>query len=170
MKEYDRAAHNFYSGQQINSLPLEAWDLFSMRYGKLCSALTEIRALKLLAAQHKWKTISFIESEILQKNHIIVVTDPNLTIVHASDNIYDMNGYRPKEIIGKKPKMFQGEKTCIETTQKIRNAIDRQESFKAVIVNYRKDGSSYNCWINGYPIKDKKGKVVNFIAFEKEVA
>ncbi|MFT5737705.1 MAG: hypothetical protein ACI9SG_002055, partial [Maribacter sp.] len=32
------------------------------------------------------------------------------------------------------------------------------------------DGSTYNCWINGQPVFNKKGKLINFIAFEREVA
>ena len=40
----------------------------------------------------------------------------------------------------------------------------------AVLVNYRKDGTTYKCWIQASPVLDETGRVVNFIAFEKEVA
>ena len=124
----------------------------------------------MLGHMNKWNDFSLFEKEILQKNHIVVVTDAQLKIVHASESIFEMNGYRPKEIIGKNPKMFQGKNTCKKTSQKIREAIENQEIFDEVVLNYRKDGSTYNCWIKGFPIKNRKGKVVNFIAFEREVA
>ena len=123
-----------------------------------------------IAHAERWSDSSFFEDEILGKNHIVVVTDADLNIVHASNSIFDMNGYRPSEIIGKKPKMFQGEKTCKKTSSEIREAINKQESFEATVLNYRKDGTTYNCWIKGIPIRNTKGDVVNFIAFEREVA
>ena len=81
-----------------------------------------------------------------------------------------MNGYKPEQIIGNKPKMFQGEKTCKKSLSVISSAIKEQRSFETIVTNYRKDGSTYKCWIHGQPVLDNKGKVVNFIAFEREVA
>ena len=170
MKEYDFAANNFYTKQGLKSLPLGSWDLFSSGFNTLCSGLSEVKNLKSFALTHKWEDTSSFEKEILEDNHIVVVTDTNLTIVHASKSIYGMNGYLPQEIIGKKPKLFQGEKTCQETSLRIRKAIENREPFEEVILNYRKDGSTYKCWIKGAPVKDVHGQVVNFIAFELEVA
>ena len=170
MKAYDTAARNFYDSQEVKSLPLGSWDLFSSKFNILCKGLEEVNALKSMAASEKWGQQDFFEKEILENNFIVVVTDHNLNIVHASDHIYDMNGYRPNEILGKKPKMFQGAKTCKATALRIKQAIERQEPFEETVLNYRKDGSTYNCWIKGAPIKNNKGQVVNFIAFEREVA
>lgn len=170
IKEYDFAARRFYAKQEVKSLPLGSWDLFSSKFNTICKGLEEINILKAMAISGKWKDSSFFEDEILEKNHIVVVTDTNLNIVHASDTIFDMNGYLPSEVLGKKPKMFQGEKTCKKTSSKIRQAIERQEPFEATVLNYRKDGSTYNCWIKGIPVLNNKGQVVNFIAFEREVA
>ncbi len=170
IREYDFAARNFYVKQELKSLPLGSWDLFSSKFNTICRGLEEINVLKSIAHSEKWDDSSFFENEILEKNHIVVVTDANLNIIHASNSIFEMNGYRPSEIMGKKPKMFQGEKTCKVTASEIREAIKKQEPFEATVLNYRKDGSTYNCWIKGLPVKNKKGQVVNFIAFEREVA
>ena len=62
--------------------------------------------------------------------------------------------------------MFQGEKTEILERKKIRMAVELQQSFETVITNYRKDGEIYICKIEGYPVFDKVGKLVNFIALE----
>lgn len=169
-KEYDIAAKNFYSKQELNSLPLSSWDVFSLKFDTLCKGFEEIKLLKAIAISEKWADYSFFDKEILENEHIVIVTDSELNIVHASDSIYEMNGYRPNEILGKKPKMFQGEKTCRKTAINIRNSIKEEKPFEATVLNYRKDGSTYNCWIKGLPIRNNKGKVVNFIAFEREVA
>ena len=144
--------------------------MFSSKFGALCKNFEEIKVLKNLAVSEKWEDTLFFEKEILENEHIVVVTDMELNIVHASEGIFEMNGYHPEEIMGKKPKMFQGEKTCKQTALRIKNAVLEQKPFEATVLNYRKDGSTYNCWIKGIPVRNYKGKVVNFIAFEREVA
>ncbi len=151
-------------------MPVSAWDLFSKNLLTVSHNLKDIAVLDQLSKKNRWKIPQDIEEEILGKKHVIVVTDTALKIVHATHSIFDMNGYTPDEIIGKQPKMFQGEATCTTTASKIATAVRNKQAFEAVILNYRKDGSTYNCWIQGQPVKNTKGEVVNFIAFEKEVA
>ncbi|MDT0620332.1 PAS domain-containing protein [Croceitalea vernalis] len=170
LQHYDKAAYNFYSKQGVLNLPVSGWDVFSKYFQKMCDNLSDLGILKALSDQKSWENKFPFEKEIIEKEHIIVVTDAQLNIVHATKNIFHMNGYTPDEIKGLKPKMFQGEKTCKETASKIAKAVKSEQPFEAVILNYRKDGSTYNCWIKGAPIRNKKGKVVNFIAFEREVA
>jgi len=170
LQHYDKAAHNFYSNQGALNLPVTSWDLFSKYFQKTCDDLSDLVILKTLSEQQVWENKFPFEKEIRQKNHVIVVTDSKLNIVHATKNIFDMNGYTPNEILGKKPKIFQGSQTNKQTTALISEAVKNEHPFETIILNYRKDGSTYNCWIKGVPIRNKKGKVVNFIAFEREVA
>ncbi|MDC6365264.1 MULTISPECIES: PAS domain-containing protein [Flavobacteriaceae] len=173
MKEtrfYDEAVSNFYSDKVLGSYPISSLDFYAQHFSRVCTDLKDIKNLSDLAQKEKWEQDIPFRNEILDKQHIVVVTDTNLNIVYASTNISLMNGYSPNEIIGKKPKMFQGKDTCKETTQKVSLAIQQQEPFEVILTNYRKNGTSYNCWIKGSPVRDKSGKVVNFIAFEKEVA
>ena len=170
MEEYDKAAHRFYSALDLKSLPLISWDIYGSYFDTLCKNYDDIEALRRLSINNKWSYTSEFKEALIQKEHIILVTDPQLTIVHATYNIAAMNGYFPGEIIGRKPKMFQGVKTDRKITQNIGKAVRKQLPFEAVITNYRKDGSTYNCWIRGEPIYNVDGKLVNFIAYEKEVA
>ena len=63
--------------------------------------------------------------------------------------------------------MFQGILTSETTKNSIRNAISKKHPFKEVLLNYRKDGSTYWCEIEAYPKFDKKNNLVHFIAFER---
>jgi hypothetical protein len=56
--------------------------------------------------------------------------------------------------------MFQGAKTEIIEREKIKIAVDKQNPFKSIITNYKKDGSIYKCQIEGYPVFNKKGNLV----------
>ncbi len=169
-KFYDEAVNKFYRKLDLNTYPLSSLDVYSQHFTKVCKNLNDIKSLSAIASQQGWSRSLPLRNEILDKNHVVVVTDAELNIVYATQNIFSMNGYTPDEIIGKKPKMFQGEKTCKVTSGNISIAIKNQVPFEETITNYRKNGSTYNCWIKGEPIFNKSGKVVNFIAFEREVA
>ncbi|WP_425234981.1 PAS domain-containing protein [Ulvibacterium sp.] len=170
IKNYDAAAHKFYNSQVISSLPLISWDFHATHFQKVCKDHADVFQLKKLAQINKWSTPLELDDKLIQEDYVIVVTDSHLKIVHATQNILEMNGYMPKEIIGKKPKMFQGKDTCMQTSEEIRLAVRQRKPFEAVVLNYRKNGSSYKCWIKGEPIYNIYGEVVNFIAYEKEVA
>lgn len=168
--QYDTAANRFYSAKTIPSLPIASWDIFGAHFKNVCACLSETDVLDELAKAQQWNTTVDFSEELLVKEHVIVITDASLKIVYASPNMHKMNGYQPNEVIGNSPKMFQGAATNFETSQLIKEAIQERRVFETELVNYRKDGTAYTCWIKGAPIFNKKGKVVNFIAFEREVA
>jgi PAS domain S-box-containing protein len=170
IKHFDKAAKAYYTKLNLNPLPLLSWDIFGEQYQKICALFSDLTDFNVLARKNNWKGTADIKRALLEKDQIVVVTDPELNIVKASRNIYDMNGYTQEEIVGLKPKIFQGPDTCASTTRYISRAIKERKAFETTVLNYRKDGSPYKCWIKGEPVYDKKGKVVHFIAFEKEVA
>jgi PAS domain S-box-containing protein len=171
IKDYDDAVRKFYKKLKITQLPVSSWDFYAINFDKVCDASNDITSLSKLAKENSWEFDNNIfEQELQEKKHIIVVTDAKLNIVYATNNIWQMNGYRPEQVIGNKPKIFQGEKTCKKSLQLISTAIKEEKSFETIVTNYKQDGSTYNCWINGQPVFNKKGKLINFIAFEREVA
>lgn len=169
-KNYDAAANKFFSSLKINSLPIVSWDMYASYYDDMCKKYNDITVLSNLSKKNQWSYVETFTEELFNKKKVIVVTDPHLNIVHATQNILEMNGYKPNEIIGRKPNMFQGVDTCKETSKVIRIAIENKRQFETIILNYRKDGSTYKCWIKGEPIFNKSGEVANFIAYEKEIA
>jgi PAS domain S-box-containing protein len=167
--QYEEAIANYYTSLTFKSLPLLSWNFFAENLDKMKMTLSDSLALKNLVSQNKWKT-SWDFKDQLQDNTVIVVTDPSLKIVFASNNIVTMNGYYPKEVIGNSPKMFQGEQTDNTISKEISFAVRNQKPFDKIIINYCKDGSIYKCQIKGYPIFNNRGILTNFIAFEKIAA
>jgi len=170
IKNYDLAAKKFFNTIEVKNLPLYSWDFYAIFFDTACKTSRDIFLLKNLAKNNKWSYIENFNDELFLKEHVVVVTDTKLRIVHATQNMIQMNGYSPNEVIGRIPKMFQGDETCEETSKSIGLAIKNKKPFEAIILNYRKDGSTYKCWIKGEPILNNSGEVVNFIAYEKEVA
>jgi PAS domain S-box-containing protein len=148
--------------------PLLCWDIVMEGTARRKEFAEDITTLKNLMIVNNWhsKLERSIDNYIVWENKVIIVTNPALQIIWASKNIYEMNGYRPSEVIGQHPKMFQGKATSEETRTIIKSAISKLCPFECTILNYRKDGSTYKCHIEGYPIFDKQGKLINFIAIE----
>ncbi|SIS39034.1 PAS domain S-box-containing protein [Zobellia uliginosa] len=169
MKVYDKAAKKYYGSLDITPLPLLSWDVHAAHVRVLCETGNTMVDLRQFAEMNRW-AYSKLNDLVLGEDEVVVITDPKLSIVHTTSNINTMTGYRPDEIIGETPKMFQGEETDKQVLLKIRTAIEGKKPFEAVVLNYRKDGSTYLCQIQAEPVFDKAGQLVNFIAYEREVA
>jgi peptide methionine sulfoxide reductase MsrB len=63
--------------------------------------------------------------------------------------------------------MFQGKVTNKITSSEIKKAIDAQEPFENVVMNYKKNGDVYACLIKGYPLFNNRGELSHYIAFER---
>lgn len=158
MEHYDNACAKYYNSLNIKCLPLSTWE-FRKEYFS-----NEIIYKKLLTT---WNTKQDYLEQAHKENRELIVTDKNFRIVFASDTISEISGYSQDEIIGKSPKMFQGEGTCIVSRQKIKTALTQQKPFKEVILNYKKNGEPYWCEIEAFPMFDKNGTFINYIALER---
>lgn len=154
--KYDQAWAKYQKKIKIVPLPLISWDIFST---------SNLEAIHFNSLQKKWINKEDYHNEIANKS--VVVTDKNLNILFATKEITELTGYHSSEIIGKSPKIFQGVLTSETTKNNIRMAISKKHPFKEVLLNYRKDGSTYLCEIEAYPKFDKKNNLVHFIAFER---
>jgi PAS domain S-box-containing protein len=147
---------------------LHCWDIIQDGFFRRQDLDKDLLALNQLSLQFQWQELTRPAAPALMwENNVIVVTDAKLRILYASENMQQMNGYKPEEVKGKRPTMFQGKDTEETERQKISQAIGQRRAFQARITNYRKDGTSYVCVIDAYPIKNQLGELVNYIAFEK---
>lgn len=164
-KEYHKAYSSYFANQNTKRTPLLSWNFYGDYLSQLSKTLDDEQQLSVFAKRNSWIINDF--QQVLDNETVVVVTCSELKIVFASKNIVRMNGYQPEEIIGKSPKIFQGTETCVTTSGEIREAIKNKQPFEKVVVNYRKDGSIYNCHIKSFPVYNQKGELTNFIAFEK---
>lgn len=152
---------------QRNSVPILAWD-FHYEYVNELKALTaDLKKVSQISNRFTWDEKQLNIKERL-KEEVVVVTDLNLTIVFASSGIKEMTGYKEDEVLGKTPKMFQGPETSKKTLNEIRKAVKLQIPFEKTLDNYRKNGQTYKCKINAFPVYNRKGILTHFIAFEKQ--
>jgi PAS domain S-box-containing protein len=156
--EFERAIAKYHGKLNLLPLPLVSWNVFSTN---------DLEISIFNSLQNQWKEKVDFHTMISVPKREIVITDAKFKIVFASHGIHEMNGYRPAELVGKSPKIFQGALTSETTRNKIRNALSKNLPFKEVIINYKKDGTAYCCEIEAYPKFNASGKLINYIAFEK---
>lgn len=166
LADYDNGGAAYLETLKTNCMPLLSWDFHMQNLYKISNNLLDSQTINTIKKTFNWNFNADFEKE-LDKDTVVLVTDSNLKIIFSSKNIAKMNGYKSEEVVGKNPKMFQGEATCKKTSSEIRDAINLKVPFEKWVLNYKKNGEIYNCHIKGFPIFDKKGVLCNFVAFEK---
>jgi PAS domain S-box-containing protein len=158
MNHYDNACAKYYDSLNIKCLPITTWEFRTEHFSDV------VLYKKLLSS---WNTKQDYLKQAQEENRELIITDKNFRIVFVSDNIAEISGYSQHEVIGQSPKMFQGQDTCTLTRHKIKSALIQHKPFKEVVLNYKKNGETYWCEIEAYPMFDKNGEFSNYIALER---
>lgn len=154
-------------GVEVKSVgPLTSWDIFVEGYRRAQQLADDRKILEKMTKMAQWDQTFDFRMQLFQFGKTILVTTPSQKIIYASSSLYAMNGYLPEEVIGHTPRIFQGAKTNDDTRAYVREAITQTQPFETTVVNYRKDGSMYNCHIKGFPLFNSSKELVHFIAFE----
>lgn len=164
-KQYDNAVAKYHTDINIKTTPISSWNFHHSLVQELKNAFVDANTIAQLAISFKWQK-DILDLKSTNSDEVIIVTDANLSIVFASQNITKMNGYKPEEVIGQRPTMFQGKSTSAVVSRQIGQAIQMRQPFEKTVVNYKKNGDTYICMIKGYPIFNDKGELCHFIAFE----
>lgn len=165
-RQYEEAIAMYHGSLNNKTTPVYSWDFHNKFLDEIKNFFLDLNKLNLIASQSKWIQNNWDLKNSLNEE-VIIVTDVKLQIVFASSNITNMNGYTAAEVVGKSPRMFQGEATNQITSNEIRDAIIGVRPFEKTIINYKKNGDTYLCLIKGFPVFNNKGHLSHYIAFEK---
>lgn len=90
-------------------------------------------------------------------------------IVYVNHAFTKLTGYTEEEILGKTPRVLQGDKTDKNTLRLIREALEKKESIHVELLNYAKDKTEYWLDFTIIPIKDGVGDIKYFAAIEHDI-
>jgi len=117
--------------------------------------------------QQELEKLSLIVQETI---NAVIITNSHGKIDWVNKAFEQLTGYDLSEVKGKTPGTFlQGKETNMETVAYMRQQIMDSKPFTCEVFNYKKTGEGYWLRINGQPIFDKKGKVINFFAIEEDI-
>ncbi|UZE96797.1 sensor domain-containing diguanylate cyclase [Alkalimarinus alittae] len=148
----------------------------------LCNAYPELTSnneisqviVTFLDITQQKKDISF-EDIVGLANDIIIVTeamtspDSEETIVYVNEAFTALTGYTKEEVIGKTPRILQGDETSVNTKREIRQSLDQHLAIRAQLINYSKSGKKYWLDMNIFPLKNNVGEVTHFAAIERDI-
>ncbi len=167
-EEYKKIKHKI-GAPKFKPMPLLSWDIFMNGYQKsMIKAKKKMELEKVLsfAKRFNWKNdlnLAFYENDY----EALIITDKHQNIIWVNDGFTSMTGYSKKFAINKTPKFLQGEKTSLDTKNRIKEKILKDKPFKEIIVNYKKDKTTYNCEVKIIPLYNKN--TTHFIAFERQI-
>lgn len=148
--------------------PLFCWDIVQMYRATSANTQQDFSGLRTIMANRQW-SLDLNFRKLLQDQYTIVITDPRQTIQWVSSSFQKMTGYSKLEAIGQKPSFLQGKNTDPQQLIYLKEQLSAGMTTQTEIVNYRKNGEEYLCWIEALPVLNRKGELVNYVAIEKEV-
>lgn len=168
-EEYESIKHEI-GAPKSKQMPLLSWDFFMEGYHKRMKEAkkrNEFEQVLSFAEKFDWKNdIKSIFSE--NDYEALILTDKKQKIIWVNEGFTLMTGYPKTFALNNTPRFLQGERTSLETKKRIKEKIVLQKPFKDIIINHRKDNSTYECEVKIFPLYNEE--TTHFIAFEKQLA
>lgn len=95
---------------------------------------------------------------------------PDLEILYVNGNFTLLTGYTQEDVIGKSPRLLQGEKTNTDTIKRLQSGIQSKSTVTVEILNYTKEGSEYWAELSLNPILcPETGVCEYFLVTERDI-
>ena len=105
----------------------------------------------------------------------VLITDTELNhpgpyIIYVNAAFEKMTGWNRIEIIGKSPRILQGPNTDYTIFNDMKDTLEAGKVWSGKTLNYRKDGSEFYMQWSIVPVKDDHGKIIQYLAVQKDVS
>ena len=105
----------------------------------------------------------------------VIVTDADFAlpdgprIIFVNRALVEATGYSEAELIGRSPRIFQGEGTDRATLGRIKQALLAGESVREEVLNYTKSGHPYWTELNIAPVTAPSGDIQLFLSVQRDI-
>jgi len=96
-------------------------------------------------------------------------TDPELPLLWVNPAFTVTTGYAAEEAIGRNCRFLQGPGTDPARVQELRTALVAGRDATVVLLNYRKDGTSFWNQVAISPVRDDAGRLTHFVGAQTDV-
>ena len=127
---------------------------------------------KLMKEQNEHIFDSAVMLESMAESVLITDTDlnhPGPYIIYVNAAFEKMTGWNRIEIIGKSPRILQGPNTDYTIFNDMKDTLEAGKTWSGKTLNYRKDGSEFHMQWSIVPVKDDSGKIIQYLAVQKDV-
>lgn len=96
--------------------------------------------------------------------------EPDNPIVYVNPAFERITGYSRQEVLGRNPRFLHRDDNAQPELEIIQAAVHAQREGKAVLRNYRKDGSLFWNELSIAPVRDEKGRATHFIGVQNDIS
>jgi PAS domain S-box-containing protein len=117
-----------------------------------------------------------LETVVLAANDAIIITqaepfdEPGPGIIYVNPAFEQMSGYSSQDVLGKTPRILQGEGSNREVLDTIRAALKRWQPVEVEVLNYRKDGSPFWVELSISPVADSNGWYTHWVSVQRDIS
>ncbi len=117
------------------------------------------------------ESLRLLQAAVEQSSESVIITTseislPGPEIIFVNPAFTALTGYSREEVMGKTPRITQGQKTERSVLDGVRANLIKGDEFHFEAVNYRKDGSDFIMSTQISPIRSEDGKLTHFICFQ----
>lgn len=101
-----------------------------------------------------------------------LITDPKQNdnpIIFVSDSFCQLTGYSRQDILRKNCRFLQGKDSDRSEVTKMYEAIKQEKPYQGILLNYRKDGSSFWNWVRIIPIFNQQKQLRFFTGVQTDI-
>jgi PAS domain S-box-containing protein len=111
-----------------------------------------------------------LAAAIEQAVESVIILDKSGKIQYANRAFFGISGYSKEEVLGKSPAFLKNGERDGETFYRgLLNTLTTKSVWTGRISNRNKDGTAYEAETTISPVRDKSGKIVNYVAVERDV-
>jgi PAS domain S-box-containing protein len=111
-----------------------------------------------------------LATAIEQAVESVIILDKGGKIQYANSAFFRISGYNREEVLGKSPAFLKTNKKDDETFYRgLLNTVNTKSVWTGRISSRKKDGATYAAETTISPVRDKSGKIVNYVAVERDV-
>ncbi|WP_333030899.1 MULTISPECIES: PAS domain S-box protein [unclassified Microcoleus] len=120
--------------------------------------------------------LRLLESAVTTTNDAVLITEaepidePGPRILYVNPAFTRMTGYTLEEVLGKTPRILQGEKTDRASLDRIRTALETWQPVRVDSINYRKDGTEFWVEVSIVPIADQTGGFTHWVSVHRDIS
>lgn len=99
-----------------------------------------------------------------------VLADAQRRILYVNAAFSRLTGFQVSEVLGRSCRILQGAATDARTVDDMRSALEEGRGFKGVLLNYRKDGSSFWNEVSITPVLGADHRLSHFIGIQHDLS